>query len=96
MGSSYCETIMGAFKNGLDRRYAQLVRDCQYQHRHGGYSGTFAEKRNVQVIPPPDGKKVWDREVAQTHCQENNDKWDASYAYWLGNSRWYVGGWCSD
>ena len=57
MGSSYCETILGALENGLDRRYAQLVRDCQYQHGHGGYSGTFAEKRNVRVIPPPEASR---------------------------------------
>ncbi len=96
MGSSYCGTVLGALENGLDRRYAQLVRDCQYECGHGGYTGTFAEKHAVRVIPPPQGKPSWDRQEAHQHCQDNNDKWDASYAYWLGQDRWYVGGWCSD
>lgn len=96
MGSNYCGTILGALENGLESRYQQLVRDCQYEYGHGGYTGTFAEKHSVQVIRPPDGQKVWNREAAHQHCQDNNQKWDASYAYWLGDSRWYVGGWCSD
>lgn len=96
MGSSYCGTVVRTPEDGLQRRFEQLVEDCQYTYGHGGYTGTFAEKHSVQVIRPPADDSVWTQDSARIHCQDNNEKWDDAYAYWLGGDQWYIGGYCSD
>ena len=71
-------------------KYDDLVAQCQYMDGHGGYSGTFAEKPQLQPVAG-----TWARAEAENHCVENNDKWGPSYAYQLYSGGWYVGGWCS-
>ena len=53
--------------NNADEAYRLVVRDAQYEHGHGGYSGTIAEKSGYYLIPRPHGmrpetieKAVWD------------------------------------
>lgn len=38
--------------------FDEAVRRARYEHGHGGYSGTIAEKGSFTMIPLPDGEKV--------------------------------------
>ena len=94
MGAYYEEMIMVAEDSfELCSKYADFFQDQQYEHGHGGYSGIFAEKPRLEII-----KNMHDpvtRKEAEEHCEEENDKWGPAFAYYLGENRWYIGGWCS-
>ncbi len=77
-------------KPELRDRYSDLVFERQLEYGHGSYTGTFAEKHEVRVIP---GK--WERDEAYSHAAEHNNKWGPSYAYDLGDGTWIVAGRCS-
>jgi hypothetical protein len=96
MGATYRETgIKAANEAKLRVAYAALVAEEAYEYGHGGYTGTFAEKASVRIIPPPDGKKRWSIKAAREHC-DDNDKWGSAWAYRLGAGKWYVGGYCPE
>lgn len=40
--------------------FASLVSSAQYEHGHGGYSGTIAEKRDFTLFTPPLGVAALD------------------------------------
>ena len=92
MGGSYnSRMIDGDVKrDGLQAKYRAIVEQCQWESGHGGYSGTFAEKPELRIM-----RGTWTREDARDHCQNENDKWGASFAYQLDTGGWYIGGWCS-
>ncbi len=48
------------------------VTDAQYEHGHGGYSGTIAEKLGFRMVDLPADKNA--RDFAQ-ECNENQDHW---------------------
>ena len=92
MGGSYQETIIEATTvKELRTKYSDLVQHHLFMDGHGGYTGTFAEKGQLRVIPGD-----WEKEAAYEHCLDKNEKWGPSYAYkLLKEGQWYVGGWCS-
>ena len=93
MGREYQDTTIRCEDGELYDRYAAIVRQAQYEHGHAGYSGTFAEKPELEI---QDGAPDFgNRKAAEEHCCENNDKWGPSFAYYLGAGSWYIGGWCS-
>jgi len=38
--------------------FDEAVRRARYEHGHGGYTGTIAEKGNLTVIPLPEGEEA--------------------------------------
>lgn len=92
MGAYYQEITMPKMsKKALASAWLKLVAQESWDNGHSGYTGTFAEKDSVlEVIPG-----VWETDKAKRHCEDNNDKWEAAYAYKLNTGEWYVGGWCS-
>ena len=92
MGGSYnSERIeSGVKRDELQAKYRDIVAHCQWESGHGGYSGTFAEKPELRIMPG-----TWGLEDARRNCQDENDKWGPSFAYQLDIGGWYIGGWCS-
>lgn len=91
MGAEYQGGIVEAgSEEALHIKYRDIVSHCRHMDGHGGYTGTFAEKDGLEVIPG-----THTREGAREHCSEENPKWGPSYAYDLGDNKWYIGGWCS-
>ena len=45
--------VPGAFS--LNQAFDKAVGNARYEHGHGGYTGTIAEKINVVEITPPPG-----------------------------------------
>ena len=88
----------------LNDKFQRMVFQAQYDHGHSGYSGTFAEKPGVVIIPihraqedevNPVNSNYWTREGAYNHALNHNGKWEDANAYELGPRTWYIGGWCS-
>ena len=71
-------------------KYAELVRERQWDYGHGGYSGTFAEKPELTVRAGD-----WTERDAEQDAADNNDKWGPTFAYRLDTGAWYFTGWCS-
>lgn len=67
-----------------------------YNHGHGGYTGTLAEKigegvtiyRDVQFSSEDEARRYVDETL-------DNDKWGAADAVAIVGVGWFVGGWCS-
>jgi len=91
MGAAYQETIIHAKNKGeFFEAYGKYFKQECWEHGHSGYSGTFAEKPEVEIRPG-----TWDRYGAEEDAEEYNDKWGPAWAYNLGDGTYYVGGWCS-
>jgi hypothetical protein len=45
---------LGIGKDAKDA-FSKLVQSARYEHGHGGYSGTIAEKHSFELITPPSG-----------------------------------------
>lgn len=88
------ETVEAASEMELRSKYADIVAECEYDYGHAGYTGTFAEKHKLEIVVGINDDQV-PEEYAYDHCIEHNQKWGPSSAYYLGNNKWFVGGWCS-
>ena len=96
MGGRFKHTKLTATVAGLKKKYAEFVDQEAWEHGHGGYSGTFAEKPEVKVEHPPvPGGPYWDEEQALDHAMEHNDKWGPAFAYRIADTTWLIAGWCS-
>jgi hypothetical protein len=98
MGASFQATQHDACdKATLRAQWKAVVKQCEYDYGHAGYSGTFAEKPDIDI-----SNSTFDNDHdASEHVMEVNDKWgpvdavkvkDKSEAGW----HWYIGGWCSE
>lgn len=74
-----------------------VVGQAQYEHGHGGYTGTIAEKGEFVMVKLPEGKD------AMTHAQDLNDsddspvddKWGPAGCLPDGPGKWVFFGWAS-
>jgi len=91
LGGEYREDIIFAStERELRQKYNELVECHLYMYGHSGYSGSFAEKPELKIIPG-----AFIQETASVECQDTNDKWGPSFAYNIGDGKYYIGGWCS-
>lgn len=96
MGSCYNEVVLecGSGLKDLTVAFENLVKRAAWEHGHGGYTGSFAEKTDgVTVIPA--ANDYWDRADAEEHATEHAPKWGPAHAYYLRDGKWYIGAWCS-
>ncbi len=94
MGASYNETTMPYEPaNRIRDKWPGIVTEARYDHGHSGYSGSFAEKPDIE-FPGPTFKT--DKE-AREYVEENNDKWGPVLAVYVEQpeKHWYIGGDCS-
>ena len=80
----------------LKKIFDNIVSDCQWESGHGGYTGTFAEKDGVEIIPG-----TWGERDAYEHAVKNNPKWGPAFAYKIGKHEtgkdiYLIVGWCSE
>ena len=69
----------------------ELRRQAEWEHGHGGYTGSWAEVDGVKT-----SSLVFDtKDQAEEHCIENTDKWGPALAVKFrdekGEERWFVG-----
>ena len=95
MGGEFQDTKLTSTVADLKKKYAELVDLEAWEHGHGGYSGTFAEKPQVKVMLPPAPGPYWDEEAARGHALEHNEKWGPAFAYRIADATWLIAGWCS-
>lgn len=91
MGAEYDSVLVRGGERTIQEIWDAIHGQALWENGHGGYTGSLAEKGNIEVIPGE-----WDADAAEDHCDEHNGKWDPAYAYRLKNGNWYIGGWCSD
>lgn len=78
--------------------FAEAVRRAQYDHGHGGYSGTIVEKQEFTLIPlPPPPPTPMDaaRELISAEDPRVNDKWGPAGCFDLGGGSFLFFGWAS-
>lgn len=102
MGASTFTTI--ATGPTLEAAFRAARADAQYQHGHGGYTGTIAEKGSVRLIPGgplPDADAYQEAQrLFDTADPRIDDKWGPAGAIELtpthaGARRWLFFGWAS-
>lgn len=67
-----CEFFTVGYGNTAKEAFDAAVKQAQYLHGHGGYTGTIAEKRDFTVIEVPGGK---DPEEYAAELMESDDHW---------------------
>jgi hypothetical protein len=101
MGAS----TFGTYKVGVnvEEVFWAAVADAQYEHGHGGYSGTIAEKNAVTVIQatpiPLQEARVLARRLIREGDSRIDDKWGPAGAIAVGEGEtvgWLFFGWASD
>jgi hypothetical protein len=54
--------------------FERLVREARYQHGHGGYTGTIAEKAEFRIVEPRAGETPG---ACVDRCLSDSDHWVA-------------------
>jgi hypothetical protein len=76
----------------LKEKWAEIKEKAEYDHGHSGYTGSFAEKNDIEII---ETEKPMEEKEAEKFIMNNNDKWGDASAIKLNNGKWCIGGWCS-
>lgn len=76
--------------------FSKAREEAQYEHGHGGYSGTIAEKSSFTMIPLAglDPYVESDRLINDADPRID-DKWGPAGCFDLGNGRFAFFGWAS-
>ena len=80
-----------------EEAFSDAVNDACYEHGHGGYTGTIAEKDSFREIQVPEGTSI-DTFVQQ--CMDDDDhfsqdKWGEAACVRLSDRSWLFFGWAS-
>ena len=78
--------------------FAAARTDAQYQHGHGGYSGTIAEKNDFVMIKLPDGvdPRAYANQLIECQDERIDDKWGPAGCIALPNGKFLFFGWASE
>ena len=77
--------------------FREAVKQAQYDHGHGGYAGTIAEKREFTLIAVPEGKAPaeYASELIDDGDARIDDKWGPAGCVKVGEGEWLFFGWAS-
>ena len=77
MGACNFENLTIDRYKDANEAFVKLVKDAQYYHGHGGYTGTIAEKGSFVMITPPPRKNPYKfaYELIDNGDHRVNDKW---------------------
>jgi len=80
------------------KAFDDLVYEARYQHGHGGYTGTIAEKNSFVVIPVPDGMTAFQyAEKLIDDCDPRvDDKWGDAGCIHVKVDEYLFFGWASE
>ena len=87
-------TTFGVMSKGKDVQQAfdNAKEEAYYDHGHGGYTGTIAEKSGYKLLTVPKDKSL--NEFIDSTI-EDNDKWDDAFCVEVGEDEFYFYGWAS-
>lgn len=75
--------------------HERLENSLRHQYGHDIYGGHLGIKYGAELVSVPAGlKKYWDKEKAIDHMCDENNKWEKSSMYQIGEKHWLIGGWC--
>ena len=66
--------------NNADEAYKEVLQDARWEHGHGGYTGTIAEKNGYYLVPKPHGMRPETIEKAVWELFHRYD--EKAYKYW--------------
>lgn len=86
----------GAGSNAQEA-FNNAVEQAQWEHGHGGYTGTLAEKNEFTMVPLPDDEDPYSYAERLIHEGDPrvSDKWGPAGCVELGDSRYLFFGWAS-
>lgn len=92
MGAVYQEMTVTGTKDEMVSHFHARVEEDIYDYGHRGYTGTFAEKDDIDIHDV-----VMSEKEAEEHCIDNVGKWGSALAIPTNEERttWYIGAWCS-
>jgi hypothetical protein len=100
-GEYYSRTVQAKTDEEAVAAFENIRESCLYESGHGGYTGTFAEKEEIKILPPPPCRRTpaqerefWTREELDEFAQEQ-DKWGDAFGGKINETEYYLCGWCS-
>jgi hypothetical protein len=84
------KTAKDAFNSAVDA--------ARYEHGHGGYTGTIAEKHSFVMIPIPNGADPY-KEATRLMDEDDRrilDKWGPAGCIAVGEGKYLFFGWASE
>lgn len=89
--------IQAAKGKTAQEAFASAVAEAQYQHGHGGYTGTLAQKHDfVQIAVPADKEpRAFAGELIEASDPRIDDKWGPAGCIALSDGLWLFFGWAS-
>jgi hypothetical protein len=80
-----------------EEAFRSAVENAQWEHGHGGYSGTIAEKRSFTIIAVPQGMDCieYANSLLDGDDPRVSDKWGPAGCVKLDEGTWYFFGWAS-
>ena len=95
MGAENCtETVKAKDDYEAQAAFDDVVRQCEYDFGHAGYTGTFAEKSELIILQPPEGRNFWTPEELENH-EAGEDKWGPAIAGKISDQEYLIAGRCS-
>jgi len=86
--------------HGVDANdaFKSAVECARYEHGHGGYTGTIAEKQRFVMIDLPEGQSAGSfiEELLDDDDSRICDKWGPAGCIDLGNNKYVFFGWASE
>lgn len=78
----------------VEKAFWNAVGDAQFEHGHGGYTGTIAEKMEFTLIELPEGRKPeeYAQELIDAGDKRVSDKWGPAGCFDLGEGRYFFFG----
>ena len=95
MGACDFETV--GYGKTASEAFRNAVEDAQYQHGHGGYSGTIAEKHSFKEVSVPADKDYNDvvNELMDDDDSFVQDKWGDAGCVKIEDGKYKFFGWAS-
>lgn len=94
MGAERDECIVKAkIDEEAGAEFAKIIESRAWMHGHAGYTGTFAEKESVKILPKPNGQ-FWQKDELEELADERS-KWDDPVGGQISEIEYFICGWCS-
>ena len=100
-GEYYKRTVQAETDEQAIAQFEKIVEECKYERGHGGYTGTFAEKSSIKILPPPKCRRTPEQERRFWTIEEldkfawEQDKWGDAFGGKINAEQYYLCGCCS-
>jgi predicted small metal-binding protein len=92
-----CDFMTIGYGKTAREAFADAVEHARYEHGHGGYTGTIAEKNQFIELAVPRGQDgfVFVQGLMDDDDPRINDKWGPAGCVALGDGKYLFFGWAS-